>query len=93
MHYRGLFKSKYKVLAGKDWIRGIDKEDLSVFIDIGLQHADRGRMGGNKLFEKYGREHMKQMGKVGALVVNLRKYFQRAIEEENERLSQGDYNE
>jgi hypothetical protein len=41
----GLFKARYS-LRGRDWIRRIDPDDQRVLIEIGLRHADFGRMGG-----------------------------------------------
>ena len=46
METSGIFKRKYQSLRGSDWIRTIDPEDIQVFVDLGNQANDHGRMGG-----------------------------------------------
>ena len=86
MRYSGLFKARYSSLHGKDWIRNISTEDLQVFIDIGLSASDHGRLGGKSLVKKRGKKYMKEIARRGALVTNMKKYFARAILDEQERL-------
>ena len=86
MDYSGLFKARYPSLSGKDWVRNISTEDLQVFIDIGLASADHGRLGGKSLVQKRGRKYMQEIARRGALVTNMKKYFARAILEEQEKI-------
>jgi hypothetical protein len=44
----GLFKKRYNRLKGKDWVRRLEPEDLSVFVRVGLQANDYGKQGGIK---------------------------------------------
>jgi hypothetical protein len=44
--YTGIFKSRYDPLTGKDWIRTVESEDRAVFVQIGLESAEHGRLGG-----------------------------------------------
>lgn len=87
MMYQGLFKSRYPSLHGKDWIRNISTEDLQVFIDIGQSASDHGRLGGKSLVKKRGKKYMKEIARRGALVTNMKKYFARAILEEQEKIN------
>ena len=43
MIYPSLFKNKYPVLKGKDWIKHVEPDDLKVFVAIGMQHHDYGK--------------------------------------------------
>lgn len=43
---KGIFTAKYQDLTGKDWVRRIEAEDRAVFVDLGLQALDHGKMGG-----------------------------------------------
>ena len=45
MLYPNLFKN-YPGRQGKDWIKNLPKEDLRVFVEIGLEAGDHGRLGG-----------------------------------------------
>lgn len=45
MIYPDLFKD-YPDRKGKDWVRRLPKEELKVFISIGLKAADFGKLGG-----------------------------------------------
>lgn len=45
-HHPNLFKNRYPVLKGSDWIKRIDPEDKQVFVSLGMKHNDYGRMGG-----------------------------------------------
>jgi len=89
MKYPNLFKARYTSLQGKDWINSIDPEDKQAFIQLGLQEADYGRSGGNALVKKYGRKHMKNIARIGAIVTNIRKEWARAVERETELLAGG----
>jgi hypothetical protein len=44
MNLKGMFM-KLKP-QGRDWVRRLDPENKRVFIDIGLQAGDHGKMGG-----------------------------------------------
>ena len=44
--YTGLFKSRYPNITGSDWIRKVDPDDRRVFVQIGHEHAEHGRLGG-----------------------------------------------
>jgi hypothetical protein len=80
---KDLFKSYYGPLHGSDWLRSIDQEGRSIFSQIGRASANYGQSGGQALVKKRGREYMSEIGKRGALVTNLKKYFQREIEKES----------
>lgn len=84
MNYKGLFKARYQ-LSGKDWIRRIDPTDQRVFIDIGLQANNHGQMGGRALYLKKGTKHMRKIGRIGAIMTNIRKEWDRMVREETER--------
>jgi len=45
MLYPDLFK-KFQPRQGKAWVRDLPAEDRRVFVEIGLQAADHGRLGG-----------------------------------------------
>jgi len=47
-YYPNLFKSRYLNLSGSDWINKIDAEDKKAFIELGLKHAEYGKLGGAK---------------------------------------------
>lgn len=82
MKYPNLFKSRYPVLNGKDWINSVDPEDKQAFIQIGLQETDYGRSGGHAVVKKYGRKHMKSIARIGAIMSNIRREWNRAVERE-----------
>ena len=82
-YFPNLFKSKYPVLEGKDWVRRIEAEDLAVFVDIGLKANDHGRLGGQAVAED--REHMSRIGRVGAIATNSIKAWNKAVKEANEQ--------
>lgn len=84
MIYPNLFSSRYK-LKGRDWIKSIPKEDLRVFIDIGLQANGHGQQGGRAVYQKRGAAYMSKIGRRGAIVTNIKKAFLKAVREENER--------
>lgn len=63
MKYPNLFQSYYP-LKGKDWIRSIPQDDRRVFVDIGMQANDHGRLGGLAVLQKYGREHFARLAKI-----------------------------
>lgn len=85
MNYPRLFNSRYS-LQGKDWVRLLEPEDLRVFVDIGAQAHDHGRLGGRGLVAKHGKDHMKKIGRIGAVATNSIKAWRRAVAEENDRL-------
>lgn len=82
--YPNLFKARYGELHGRDWLRDIHPEDLEVFIDIGLQATDHGRLGGEALVEQKGKDHMSNIGSRGALVVNVRNWWRKRTYEETQ---------
>ena len=43
--YSNLF-SRYQPLHGKDWVRSLPPEDKAVFVEIGLEAGDHGKLGG-----------------------------------------------
>lgn len=45
-NYPNLFKSRYPLLKGKDWIRTIEPDDRKVFVELGMKHSEYGRLGG-----------------------------------------------
>ena len=47
-YHPNLFKNRYPELKGSDWIKKISPEDKQVFISLGMQHNDYGRMGGKQ---------------------------------------------
>lgn len=82
MKYPNLFKSRYANLQGSNWINSIDPDDKKAFIEIGLQETDHGAKGGHALLKKYGREHLKQMARIGGIVSSIRKQWNKAVERE-----------
>ena len=82
MIYPGLFKARYPVLRGKDWIRTISPDDLKFFIKEGMKAWDYGKMGGAALVEKRGREYMSKIGRIGAIVANSKRAWNKALLEE-----------
>lgn len=87
MTYPDLFSS-HKPLRGRTWLRELkrrDPEAVSVFVDIGLQEAGHGQKGGRGLYIKRGREHMQSIGRIGAIVTNSKKLWDRLMREEMER--------
>lgn len=84
-YFPGLF-SPYSPLEGKDWIRKLDREARAVFVDIGLKACNHGRLGGEALVRKYGREHMREIGRRGAIKTNQIKAQKRAQDERYQEL-------
>ncbi len=66
MTYPQLFQNYYP-LKGKDWLRFIPSEDRRVFVSIGLQEAQHGRLGGIALHKKRGSEWFKHIGRLGGI--------------------------
>ena len=85
--YKNLFKNRYPELKGRDWIRSIDPDDLQVFVHIGLEAADHGKLGGKATARKYGKQYMREIARRGALVTNLRRWWKRMVEDEEWRLA------
>ena len=83
-YFPNLFKCKY-ALHGHDWVRRIEPDDLRVFVDIGLQANEHGRQGGRALVTKRGRDHMSRIGRIGAIMANIKKDWIKAVKEETER--------
>lgn len=81
-YFPGLFLQKYPVLRGQDWIRRVDTEDLQVFVDIGRQANDTGRMGGRAIVEQRGKDHMQKIGRIGAIATNSKKFWNRLLQDE-----------
>ena len=48
MMYPNLFKQKYGKLSGRSWIKSIEPDDVRVFVRIGMEHHNYGKMGGCK---------------------------------------------
>ena len=91
MKYPGLFSNRYGKLQGKDWLLSVEPDDLSVFVDIGHQEAQRGRLGGLAIKEKRPRlnaegknVHLSNIGRVGAVVTNVRREWIKAVRDETE---------
>lgn len=82
MMYPNLFKARYPVLKGKDWVRTISPEDRKVFVDIGREAHDTGKMGGRAIYEKKGREYLSKIGRIGAIVANSKRAWNKAVLEE-----------
>jgi len=83
MTYPNLF-AKYQPLKGKAWIKALPRDELQVFIDIGLQACEHGRLGGLAI-AKRGREHMSKIGRIGAIVTNSKRLWNRLMIEEMEK--------
>lgn len=79
--YPNLFRNKYPSLRGKAWVKALEPEDLQVFIDIGLQACEHGRLGGLAI-SKRGREYMSKIGRIGAIVTNSKRLWNRLMIEE-----------
>ena len=88
MLYPNLFKSRYTNLQGRNWLTTIEPEDKKAFIEIGLQATDYGAKGGQTTVKKYGRKHMKRIGRIGAIATNIRKEWNKAFEAEIIRLQE-----
>lgn len=88
--YPNLFKSRYPVLHGKDWINTIDADDRQAFIELGLQATDYGRSGGNAVVKKYGKKYMKRIARIGGIMANIRKEWNQAVAFETARLAEED---
>lgn len=82
MNYPNLF-SAYHPLKGSDWLRSVTPEDRQVFSRIGFQASEYGKRGGRALVQKRGSEYMREIGRRGALVTNLKKHFQKGIQNES----------
>lgn len=86
MTYPGLF-SKHQPLKGKGsaWIKSLPAEDRAVFVSIGLEEGKHGQLGGRALYMQKGREWMSKRGRIGAIVTNSKKLWNRLMREELER--------
>ena len=82
MTYPNLF-AKYKPLRGRDWIKAIPAEELQVFISIGMEENQHGRLGGLALAKK---RDMKSLGRIGGIVTSSKRAWQRALVQEMENL-------
>jgi len=78
--YTGIFKARY-TLKGRAWIRDLSPEDLQVFINIGMQAWDYGRLGGLS----HSREHLRRIGRIGGIVTSSKRFWNRLLLEEMER--------
>lgn len=78
--YTGIFKSRY-TLKGKGWIKALQPDDLQVFVRMGMQAWDYGRMGG----KSHSREHLRSIGRIGGIVTSSKRYWQRLMIEEMEK--------
>lgn len=83
MIYPNLFKARYPVLKGKDWVRTIAPEDRKVFVSIGMEANLHGVIGGRKLVQIRGREYMSKIGRIGAIVANSKRAWKKAVIEES----------
>lgn len=83
MTYPNLFRSRYPKLSGRDWLTRVYPEDIKAFQYIGLRESDFGRKGGLALVEKRGVDYMREIGRRGALVTNVRKMIEKGIENES----------
>lgn len=84
-YFPGLF-GPYSPLEGRDWIRKLDREALAVFVDIGLKACNHGKLGGQALVQKRGREWMREIGRRGAIKANVVKALKRAQDERYQEL-------
>jgi hypothetical protein len=82
--YPNLFKSKYAPLRGRAWVKALSREDLKVFIEIGLQANQHGRLGGLSTASKPG--HMAKIGRIGAIVTNSKRLWNRLLLDEMEKI-------
>lgn len=82
MTYPDLFKSRYPVLRGRDWIRTIEPDDQKVFISIGLEEMQHGKLGGQAIVKKKGKKYMSSIGRIGAIAANSIRVWKKAVEEE-----------
>lgn len=82
-YFPGLFLNRYPSLRGKGWIKSLPAEDLRVFVDIGARSHNHGRMGGQALARD--REHMAAIGRRGAVMTNVLKWWKRRVKEETEK--------
>lgn len=81
MNYPNLFSS-YHPLKGSDWLRNLPPEDRQAFSRIGFQASDYGKKGGRALAIQKGSDYMREIGRRGAIVTNLKKWIAKRIEEE-----------
>ncbi len=84
MKYPNLFKDRYPELKGSDWLNFVSEEDRKAFIELGFSHSDFGRLGGKALVEQRGVGYMREIGRRGALVRNMKREIAQAIEQESE---------
>jgi hypothetical protein len=82
MNAQGIFKARYPVLKGRDWVRRIDPEDRVVFVSIGMEANLHGVIGGQRLAQKKGRAYMAKIGRIGAIVANSKRAWNKALVEE-----------
>ena len=80
MTYPDLF-AKYKPLHGRAWIKALPREDLDVFISIGMEENQHGRLGGLAI-AKRGRDYMSRIGRIGAIAANSKRLWNRLMIEE-----------
>jgi hypothetical protein len=88
--YPNLFKSRYATLRGRGraWINTIDPEDRQAFINIGLAATNYGKSGGQATVKIYGKKHMRNIGRIGAIATNSWKAWHRAVEIETQRIAE-----
>lgn len=84
-YYPNLFKLRY-VLRGKAWVRDIEPEDLRVFVSIGAEHHEHGRMGGRAIADQRGADYMRSIGRIGAISANSKRAWVKALQEEQEKI-------
>jgi hypothetical protein len=44
--YPNLFKNRYPILKGRDWVKNLSEEDRRIFSEIGRAHSSYGHDGG-----------------------------------------------
>jgi hypothetical protein len=84
MTYPGLF-SRHQPLKGKGWIKSLPSEDRRVFVEIGLQESGHGQKGGRAIYMQKGKEYMSKLGRIGAIVTNSKKLWNKLMREELNR--------
>jgi hypothetical protein len=84
MTYPGLF-SRFQPKSGSDWIRRLPREEVMVFVNIGLEENGHGQKGGRAVYVQKGREHLSKIGRIGAIKTNSWKAWKKALREELEK--------
>ncbi|MEI6415742.1 MAG: hypothetical protein WCP34_15990 [Pseudomonadota bacterium] len=64
LSYPNLFK-EFEPRHGKDWVKNLPEQDKRVFIEIGLQAAEHGHLGGIARAKTARRDHKGRFTKAG----------------------------